>query len=324
MYSLYYVFCPILSFLFTLGLMPFLIRKLRVKGYKGRDMYKPNKPEIADFGGMGIFAGTIITISVLATFDTIFDVYLLIPLFVITAFFGFGLFDDLLGVSGKKFSGIRKAIMVLFPFPLALPVILLSPPEVYLPFDISFSLGLLLIIVAPLYVVVVANLVNIFSNFNGQSAGNVFLCFLFIIAKCLLVQKFETLPLTLILTGSVLGFLVFNWYPARVFPGNCGDYMMGAAVGVLIVVNGFYSFGFVMLIPMTLHFLLSVYWLNFKKDKYPHQKFGEVRKDGTLKVPHPYYLSWLFPYFFRLKEEQVTLITMVLTASFGILALAFF
>ncbi|MGB9637107.1 MAG: UDP-N-acetylglucosamine-1-phosphate transferase, partial [Thermoplasmata archaeon] len=76
----------------------------------------------------------------------------------------------------------------------------------------------------------------------------------------------------------------------------------------------------ILLAPMILHFLLAMYWVNFKRSKYEHKKFGDVRKDGTISAPHPYYLSWVFPYYFKLREEQITLITMILSAVCGIIA----
>ncbi|MGC9059633.1 MAG: hypothetical protein ACP5JR_00125 [Thermoplasmata archaeon] len=311
---------PLISFLITLVLMPFIIRKLKTAGFTGIDVYKLEKPKIAEMGGIGIFAGVIVSLCIVSVFNSIFEIAMLVPLFVIFAFFGFGLFDDMFSISGKRFSFLRKILMVVLPYPLALPVILLSPSSVNVPLDGSFELGVLLIVVAPLYVVVCGNLVNIFSNFNGQSAGNVIICFIFILVKLLLLEHFESLPLLLLLMGAVLGFLVFNWYPAKVFPGNCGDYMMGAMVGVFIVINGLYAFGIILLAPMILHFLLAMYWVNFKRSKYEHKKFGDVRKDGTISAPHPYYLSWFFPYYFKLREEQITLITMILSAVCGIIA----
>ena len=50
-------------------------------------------------------------------------------------------------------------------------------------------------------------------------------------------------------------------------------------------------------------------------------KFGEVRYDGSLKVPNNLTLKWFFPYYYRLTEQQATLIMFLLTAVFGIIGL---
>jgi UDP-GlcNAc:undecaprenyl-phosphate GlcNAc-1-phosphate transferase len=42
----------------------------------------------------------------------------------------------------------------------------------------------------------------------------------------------------LILTASLLGFLVFNWHPARIFLGESGSLFLGYALGVLAVISG--------------------------------------------------------------------------------------
>ena len=42
----------------------------------------------------------------------------------------------------------------------------------------------------------------------------------------------------LILAGACLGFLIFNWNPARIFLGEGGSLFLGFALGVLAIISG--------------------------------------------------------------------------------------
>jgi len=59
-----------------------------------------------------------------------------------------------------------------------------------------------------------------------------------------LVSLFWDVPLSgtsilsLILAGSALGFLVWNWHPAKIFLGESGSLFLGFALGVLAIISG--------------------------------------------------------------------------------------
>jgi UDP-GlcNAc:undecaprenyl-phosphate/decaprenyl-phosphate GlcNAc-1-phosphate transferase len=44
--------------------------------------------------------------------------------------------------------------------------------------------------------------------------------------------------LSFICAGASLGFLVFNWYPARIFPGFSGSTILGFMIAVLSILSG--------------------------------------------------------------------------------------
>ncbi len=41
-----------------------------------------------------------------------------------------------------------------------------------------------------------------------------------------------------VLTGAVLGFLIFNWHPAKIFLGEGGSLLLGYILGVLAIISG--------------------------------------------------------------------------------------
>jgi len=61
---------------------------------------------------------------------------------------------------------------------------------------------------------------------------------IFAIALNQLVAQTNTALVALILAGSYLGFLVFNWHPAKIFLGESGSLMAGFLIGVLAIISG--------------------------------------------------------------------------------------
>ena len=54
--------------------------------------------------------------------------------------------------------------------------------------------------------------------------------------------KFELLIFSFIFSGTLLGFLYFNRYPAKIFMGDTGSLAIGGAVGSLAIVSGYELF----------------------------------------------------------------------------------
>jgi UDP-N-acetylglucosamine--dolichyl-phosphate N-acetylglucosaminephosphotransferase len=61
--------------------------------------------------------------------------------------------------------------------------------------------------------------------------------------------------------------------------------------------------------------------LNPEDERYRKAKFGKLREDGTIEAPNPLTLKWVLPYYFRVKEWQVTLCMFALTTFFCVIAL---
>ncbi len=169
--------------------------------------------------------------------------------------------------------------------------------------------------IVPTYVLVASNLVNMHSGFNGLASGLSIIVLVSLIIKSVLIHDVENIISVVAITGATIGFYLYEQYPARIFwGGNVGSLTVGgAAIGTIIVIQGFIISGFIMLIPHTINFLLYVYW---KIKKYPAAKFGTVREDGTLEVPNALTLKWILPYHYRLTEKQATYAMFLLTSVF--------
>jgi UDP-N-acetylglucosamine--dolichyl-phosphate N-acetylglucosaminephosphotransferase len=214
---------------------------------------------------------------------------------VIVALFAlFGLLDDLVNIG-------RPAKLILLYY-CSYPIIpFITTTTILFPLvgDVDLSIIYLQLII-PTYVPVVANLVNMHSGFNGIAPGLSLIVLVTLVLKTYFFGNIINALFIVCITGAVTGYFLFERYPSRIFWGNVGALSIGAAIGAMIVTQGFIISGFVMLIPHTFNFLLYIYW---RLKKYPMDKFGKVREDGTLEVPNPLTLKWVLPYYFRMTEK---------------------
>ncbi|MBI2326897.1 undecaprenyl/decaprenyl-phosphate alpha-N-acetylglucosaminyl 1-phosphate transferase [Candidatus Curtissbacteria bacterium] len=98
-------------------------------------------------------------------------------------------------------------------------------------------------IFALFWIVWVINMVNFSTGVDGQMPGIVFASLMVIFIATL--RFFPKDPNELIVTkmalvgaGATLGFLFFNFYPAKIFPGDSGSYFLGFLVAVLAILAG--------------------------------------------------------------------------------------
>jgi UDP-N-acetylglucosamine--dolichyl-phosphate N-acetylglucosaminephosphotransferase len=300
----------LVPFLFMMLVMPSIIPKLKQKGHYVRDMYKKTLTEVPVNGGLILLLFTIFSLSVLTLFygkvitPINFTIIVVVVLFAL-----YGLLDDMVNIG-------RPAKLILLYYcaypliPFITSTLLIFP----LVGEVDLSIFYLQIII-PTYVPVVANLINMHSGFNGLAPGLSLILLSTLVLKTLMSGTIYNALFFVCLTGALLAYFWFENYPARIFWGNIGALSVGAAIGALIVTQGFIISGFIMLIPHTVNFLMYVYW-RLNEQKYPMVKFGSERDDGTIAVPNPLTLKWVLPYYFRMTERQGAYAMYGLTALF--------
>lgn len=106
-------------------------------------------------------------------------------------------------------------------------------------FDSSLSLGLAYIPWIMFVIVSTSNAVNLTDGLDGLAATVLIPNILFFSA-CLWYQGATSLAyLGMIAIGALLGFLHYNWYPARVFMGDVGALSFGALYALLAIASGY-------------------------------------------------------------------------------------
>jgi UDP-GlcNAc:undecaprenyl-phosphate GlcNAc-1-phosphate transferase len=102
----------------------------------------------------------------------------------------------------------------------------LSGIEFQLPLWLSFT-------VTTLWIVGVTNALNLIDGLDGEATGVGAIIALTLAIVCWQVEQPSGVVLGLVLLGALLGFLPFNFPPARIFLGDTGAYFIGFALAIL-------------------------------------------------------------------------------------------
>lgn len=272
-----YVLVLVFSFAVTFGFSKLLIPRLKRFGFTGKDVNKPDRPEVAEMGGIAIIAGFTAGVLLSIFFYTFFDTeFQLIPilagLITIHSLSFIGIVDDLLD--------IPQYIKAFLPLFAAIPLVALSAAgstEMSFPFigPVDFGIFYVLVLV-PIGIAVASNLTNMLAGFNGMEAGMGVVIFAAASILALMHGRLEALLLFLPFLGALLAFLFFNWYPSKAFPGDVGNLTIGAALATGVIVGNMEAAGALLLVPYVVDFFIKIY------NKFPSKDWWGEYKDGKL------------------------------------------
>lgn len=161
--------------------------------------------------------------------------------------FGFlGIYDDIkkfFGFEKTGFFGLRLRHKFSIQWVLALVIALLLYQNlkidfVYIPYFGVFKLGWFYIPFAAAIIVFFTNAFNITDGLDGLSSG---LLLIYLLAFWFLSHTILDTPLSIFIAlfvGSLIAFLYFNVYPARIFLGDVGALSFGATMAVIGLLIG--------------------------------------------------------------------------------------
>ncbi|MEG1997195.1 MAG: MraY family glycosyltransferase [Clostridiales bacterium] len=106
------------------------------------------------------------------------------------------------------------------------------------PFDGGIiSLGVLSVPVTVLWLTGISNAVNLIDGLDGLSAGVSAIAALCMAAVCLAQGNALAAALAVILAAAALGFLRYNFNPAKTFMGDCGSLFLGFILGAIAILG---------------------------------------------------------------------------------------
>jgi UDP-GlcNAc:undecaprenyl-phosphate GlcNAc-1-phosphate transferase len=108
---------------------------------------------------------------------------------------------------------------------------------IFLPFG-TFKLGIFSVPATVFWVVAITNAVNLMDGLDGLAAGTSFIVCIAILGISLLGQNIVIALVSVILAGSILGFLRYNFHPASIFLGDSGSYFLGFIISLLSIMSG--------------------------------------------------------------------------------------
>lgn len=99
----------------------------------------------------------------------------------------------------------------------------------------------LLGVITVIWIVGITNSFNLLDNMDGLSAGVAFITGAIFFVVAIQTGQTAVAVVLLCLAGSVLGFLVFNFPPAKIFMGDCGSLFIGCVLAVCAIDFAFIS-----------------------------------------------------------------------------------
>ena len=239
------VLAALLAFAVNIILCPLLIPVLkRVKfGQHVRDdgpqshLKKTGTPTM---GGIIILLSFILG-SVLFLQDNVTG---LLVVFITLAFGLVGFIDDYIKVVKKRSLGFRALPKFLLQLVAAVVFLVLLTHLTegdYHYFIIPFTyyrldLGIFFIPITLFIILGTVNGVNLTDGLDGLASGVTVLVVTFFVFAAYGLQHNDILPIAGSAAGSLLGFLLFNTYPARVFMGDTGSLALGGFIAAVAVV----------------------------------------------------------------------------------------
>ena len=100
------------------------------------------------------------------------------------------------------------------------------------PFGV-LGLGIWSVPLTVLWVVAITNSLNLLDGLDGLAAGTAFIVSLSIFCIALISENIGPALVAIILAGTTLGFLRYNFHPASIFLGNAGAYYLGFMLSIL-------------------------------------------------------------------------------------------
>lgn len=216
------------------------------------DRYQGDKQRIVPLGGGIAIGATLLIIIVVAMAFTRFGVApghfgwiaeragvnaadflarsdeLVVILLSIVALFTLGLWDD------KKHLGPIFKLGVQFAVAIVAAVFAQIRVELFIE-NTSIS-----IVLSALWIVLIINSFNFLDNMDGASAGiAVIVSSVLFVAAAFSGQVFVG-GMALVFIGTLLGFLVFNFPPAKIFMGDAGSLVVGFFVALLTLRTTYY------------------------------------------------------------------------------------
>ena len=240
----------ILAFLITVFLSPLFIPFLKKLKF-GQSIREEGPKSHQKKSGTPTMGGIMILLSIIVT--TIFmtgryanmtvETYLLL---LVTIGFGIvGFLDDFIKVVMKRNLGLTSKqkligqiiISVIFYFlyhsfgfstAITIPVI-----------DYSLDLGVFYVLFVILWLVGFSNAVNLTDGLDGLLSGTAALAVWAYAVLAWDQGQYDVAVFSVSVVGAVLGFLVFNAHPARVFMGDTGSLALGGAIAAISLLTNY-------------------------------------------------------------------------------------
>ena len=221
---------------------------------------------------IGIVVATVIAIPCLSIFGDIYEptgysynkevLMVFVSLGMAVLYGAVGFLDDYIKVVKKRNLGLTAKQKLVFQFAIAIAFVVINAffgygDTTYIPFAGTVHMGNFAIfyhIISVIVIVGVVNAVNLADGIDGLVGSETFFVASFYMITSSIMTSSATGVLSAAVAGGCLGFLLWNFNPAKVFMGDTGSLFLGGIVCAMA-----YSMNMpVILIPMALTYLLEM------------------------------------------------------------------
>lgn len=235
-----------LALLLTVVLMPIFIpllkrmkfgQSIREEGPESH-MKKTGTPTM---GGLVYLIAIIVTVLIVAMIADVLTAKVFVLLLVLFGFGLIGFLDDFIKVVLKRNLGLTSLQKLIAQIVIAaISFFLLNSvgfdTAVTIPFtSISLELSMVYVLFMIFWLVGFSNAVNLTDGLDGLVAGTASIAFAAYGVLAIMQDETGIAIFTFSVTGALLGFLVFNKYPAKVFMGDTGSLALGGALAMVSI-----------------------------------------------------------------------------------------
>ena len=228
----HYIIAFLLSLIVTVILTP-IVKKVAiyfniVDKPTQRKIHENDMPRL---GGLAIVIGAMAGFLYLQP-ESPYMIHILLGALVIVIV---GIIDDKVSLSPKaKLIGQIIAALIVVSSGLHIEY-------VTIPFYGKLEFGIFSYAITILWIVGITNAINLIDGLDGLAAGVSSIALATILIMSVIDNQILVIALSVILLGSTVGFLFFNFYPATIFMGDTGALFLGYAISIISILGLFKS-----------------------------------------------------------------------------------
>ncbi|MFQ5900066.1 MAG: hypothetical protein ACE5IH_00730 [Thermodesulfobacteriota bacterium] len=242
---MFYLF--FLAFLLSFLLTP-LVRYITLRNglidYPKKDRW--HKKPVALFGGIAIFIAILVPALIflrefflpepVPTGLLTREIGLLVS---VTLIFFLGLIDDIYGI-GPQMKLMGQIVVASVAIFFGIRIEIIPYPHIAIPITVLWIVG-------------ITNAFNLLDNMDGLSAGTALISSVILFVFAYINNDPYIAAMGLIMAGSSLGFLIYNFHPASIFMGDSGSMTIGLFLGCVTLIGNWQHVSnllIIMLIPL--------------------------------------------------------------------------
>ena len=194
-----------------------------------KDERRMHDHPIPRLGGLAIFLGFIVAVLLFVPLDKARQGMLLGAVIIVIL----GIFDDIYALPAKlKF--VVQIVAALVAVMMGNRIERLTNPNIFSDNPL-WELGWLSIPVTIIWIVAITNAVNLIDGLDGLACGVSTISSVTMLVIALLVSELDVAVVMAALAGACIGFLPYNFNPAKIFMGDTGATFLGFIMATMSV-----------------------------------------------------------------------------------------